>query len=501
MKRIKFYVSVAVIIGLMLVSLGVQASGDMTVANDVFTGICTVSASFENGKNDPVSIEVIPSDVNREELNVSSDALDIALSKITYFNQTNANSNGNATFTFPLKTSGEYIFRVHSMNNSGDALEKTADVISLSDATSVWNAIISSPSDNLPLLLEILNVTDETILNMKADKDLLLAIKSYTHPGEFTRLNADALISKIKSECEAIILLRDVLNQIKNISNTTQLKSIISVAENAEILGITEYMGRYNALKNTKIADSAVAGKTYTEASTFLADFISGIEAAEKAQTQNQTSQKPLSSPSGTGGGSLGGTVSTPIVQPPVSSDLHPFTDISNVSWASDAIAFLYNQKIISGKSTNEFAPNDCITREEFVKIAIGIVGIEPNSDNCDFADVNPSQWYAPYISAAMNAGIVSGYSDTHFGVGEYITRQDVAVILDRIHNFSGAANKLEFSDNSDISDYARSAVDKLSSNGVINGADGRFMPKSNCTRAEAACMVYRMMSLMKEGK
>ena len=86
------------------------------------------------------------------------------------------------------------------------------------------------------------------------------------------------------------------------------------------------------------------------------------------------------------------------------------------------------------------------------------------------------------------------------FGVGDFVTRQDVAVILDRIHKISASGNAVSFSDSADISDYASDAVGRLSAAGVINGSDGKFMPKSNCTRAQAACMVYRMMSLM-EGK
>lgn len=500
MKKSKLFIVMAVFVSVMLVSFGVQASGSITVVNDVFTGVCTATASYKDAINEHVSIEVIPADVDKSELYATSDSLHVVLGQIVYFNQANSNSTGTVNFEFPLRTSGKYTVRVHSMKNKGEAIQKNIDVVSLSDATAVWNGLVSSPADNLPELLEILGESDELILSMADDADLHSAIKKYSLLGAFTKENANTLISNIKSDCEAITFLRTVLNKIKSASNTTQIKPILSVPENADILGVAEHMERYKALKNTKIADAAVAGKTLTK-TEFQAAFIKGIEDAEKAESQNSPTTIPPKSPVGTGGGSLGGAVSVPIVQTPVPSSSHPFNDISAVAWAKDAIASLYNEGIISGKSSNEFAPNDNITREEFVKIALGLMSAEPIAGATAFSDVDSSSWYASYVNAAVSLGIVSGYSDTQFGVGEYITRQDVAVILNRTYKLSVVNNAVEFYDESDISDYAKEAVEKLSGAGVINGSDGRFMPKSNCTRAEAACMVYRMMSLMKEGK
>lgn len=497
MKKFKLFASVIALVTLMLVSFGVQASGNLSVTHDVFTGICTVTASFDACTDEPVSIEVIPGDVDASELSISADDLQSSLQKITYLNLTTSNSSGKASFEFPLEESGKYIVRVHSMTTTGEAIEKSIDVTSLGDATEIWENLILLPAENLPALLEILDVNDELILSFESDSELLSLIAEYDSIGNFTKENADLLIARIKSDCENITLLKNVLSQIRN-ANTAQVNSILSVPENAAILGVTEYMERYNALKNTKIADTAVARKNFTK-DEFADAFIKGIEDAEKAEIQNSPANPPKK-PSGAGGGSLGGYVSSPVIQAPVLSPSHPFTDISNVAWASDAITALYNKGIIGGKSSNEFAPYDNITREEFVKIAMGLMGIEPSSSVSAFADVNSSSWYAPYVNAAVSAGIISGYSDVEFGVGDFITRQDVAVILNRIYKLTSSGNVLSFSDRNDISDYAREAVEKLSGAGVINGSGGKFMPKSNCTRAEAACMVYRMMSL-KEGK
>lgn len=499
MKKIKLVALVVTLVVLMLVPLGVQASGSLNVDADVFTGICSITASFDDCSNEPVSLEIIPADINSADLVVSSDALQSALQKITYLKTNMSNESGVANFEVLLKNTGTYTVRVHSMNTRGAVTEENIDIVSFSDAQLVWNNLVSSPAQNLPVLLEILNVTDELVLSYKSDADLMSLIGDYESIGSFTKENASALIARIKSDCADLTLLRDVLSQIKNAVNTTQIAPIVTVAKNADVLGISQYMSRYNALKNTKIADSAVKGKEFTK-QEFQAAFLKGIEDAEEAEIQN-TSAAPPKKPSASPSGSLGGFVGTYAPEQPAASALHPFTDISEVAWAEDAIASLYTDNIINGKTNNKFAPHDNITREEFVKIAVGVMGIEPVEGTPAFEDVNSSAWYTPYVNAAVSAGIISGYSDSIFGVGEFITRQDVAVILYRMHSAVSSGTSPVFSDSADISDYAKLAVEQLSAAGVITGADGKFMPKANATRAEAACMVHRMLNLMKEGK
>ena len=60
-------------------------------------------------------------------------------------------------------------------------------------------------------------------------------------------------------------------------------------------------------------------------------------------------------------------------------------------------------------------------------------------------------------------------------------------------------AAEMTFSDQQQISEYARAAVKSMQQAGIINGiknADGsyRFQPLSNATRAEAATMIYNML-------
>ena len=92
---------------------------------------------------------------------------------------------------------------------------------------------------------------------------------------------------------------------------------------------------------------------------------------------------------------------------------------------------------------------------------------------------------------------IVKGYSDEKFGIGDAITRQDVAVMVVNAaktcdYKFEETGADITFSDEDEISEYAKEAVKTLVRAGVISGDDaGRFNPKGNATRAEAAKILY----------
>lgn len=91
--------------------------------------------------------------------------------------------------------------------------------------------------------------------------------------------------------------------------------------------------------------------------------------------------------------------------------------------------------------------------------------------------------------------------SDEYFGIGENITRQDIAVIIMNVMNkksiiLPDVNEKADFLDNTQIASYANDAVEKLQKAGIINGyEDNTFRPDENATRAQAAVMIYRLLS------
>ena len=110
---------------------------------------------------------------------------------------------------------------------------------------------------------------------------------------------------------------------------------------------------------------------------------------------------------------------------------------------------------------------------------------------------MDKNAWYAGYIAAAYESGIINGVSERRFGIGENITREQAATVIYRIVKEKRIDSETEAkcSDTEDISEYAREAVEFLYGKGIVSGDNGgRFLPKNNLAREEAAkmiCTVY----------
>ena len=151
---------------------------------------------------------------------------------------------------------------------------------------------------------------------------------------------------------------------------------------------------------------------------------------------------------------------------------------------------------IVNGTSEETFSPDSPILREELVKIICGVLNL-----NCDdvkrisFSDLNENHWSYKYVAKAYEYGIIKGVSDTMFGTGEPVTRQDICVILSRLMENNGKSN-LEFTDKDKIADYAKDAVSLLSSKGIVSGFDDKtFKPYDKCTRGQAVLIIYNQIT------
>lgn len=198
--------------------------------------------------------------------------------------------------------------------------------------------------------------------------------------------------------------------------------------------------------------------------------------------------------PSGGGGGGSIGT-SAAAAGGAAGGTKDPYSDLSGCSWAKEAIIYLTKKGVVNGMGGSRFNPGGMLTREQLVKMAVTAFNIEAGAFEVSFKDVDTSAWYAPYIAAAYKSGIVTGISENEFGVGDTVTREQIAAIIYRsaAMGTDGEAGEVFFGE--DISPYAKEAVLQMQKRGIITGDEnGKFNPKSPATRAEAAVMIYRAM-------
>ena len=259
------------------------------------------------------------------------------------------------------------------------------------------------------------------------------------------------------------------------------------------ILGYAQRMGyvfpsEYNSILNK----DSVFQTVYREKNE-ITDFNSIKTKLDSVIGRVYTAENNPPTVDGTGGGGGGGGATKPST--PVAPD-NTFSDIKN-HWAENYITRLVENGAVNGYSDRTFKPDNTITRAEFTKIIVSIFELSGESKS-QYSDVSKDDWYNVYIEKASASGIIQG-SDGMFFPNKNITRQDAALIIHRVltlKNITMKAGK-EFSDNDEISEYAKVAVSQMSEIGVINGYDGEFMPKNNITRAEAVAMIVRALDLI----
>ena len=152
---------------------------------------------------------------------------------------------------------------------------------------------------------------------------------------------------------------------------------------------------------------------------------------------------------------------------------------------------------VISGKSETIFDPQSPVTREEFVKMIVLATGSGDGNAAADFIDVDASSWYYTYVASAVKKGYIQGVGNGMFGVGNFISRQDMAVILTRIATgrTEVASENCGFSDDASVSEYAKGAVHYVKENGIMSGVGNNvFEPAGYVTLAQAAKAIYEFI-------
>lgn len=178
------------------------------------------------------------------------------------------------------------------------------------------------------------------------------------------------------------------------------------------------------------------------------------------------------------------------------------YSDVPETSgWRYDAIKYVVDNGIMNGISgTARFAPDEALTRAMFATIIYRMDGSPQISYNGRFPDVPYGNYYSLPVSWASSVGIINGHSNTGmFGSNENITREDMVTILYRYVKYkdmslSGGNSLSRFPDASQVSGYAREAMQWAVANGIISGRSntGMLDPKGNASRVECAAIIQR---------
>ena len=185
-------------------------------------------------------------------------------------------------------------------------------------------------------------------------------------------------------------------------------------------------------------------------------------------------------------------------------SPVDRFTDLKH-DWSYEPITWCVENGLMNGMSETRFAPKGTVTRAQFITVLCRIAeqfGYNMNGYVCAdrLTDIKSSDWYAKSVTWGYKNGIVKGISAHFFAPNATLTRQDMATLLCRfLENYLlydldpyGAER---FDDYKKIASYAKDAVMKLASAGLLRGSAGCFDPKNTTTRAEMAAVLQRLFS------
>lgn len=172
--------------------------------------------------------------------------------------------------------------------------------------------------------------------------------------------------------------------------------------------------------------------------------------------------------------------------------------------WAKSYIESLNVDGVINPSSSGEYAPDEQITRAEFMRYINRAFGFTETT-SISFSDVSSSAWYYETVQIASNYGYIDGVGDNKMNPDGTLTREQAATVLGRLHKYVPEAdeNSLSFSDKATISDWSFGYVAEAVNQGYIEGyTDGTFKPKGEITRAEISKILYYFMgtSLQKDG-
>ncbi len=168
------------------------------------------------------------------------------------------------------------------------------------------------------------------------------------------------------------------------------------------------------------------------------------------------------------------------------------FKDL-NGHWASDAIYKWSAQGVIKGYD-GLFRPNDSITRGEMACILDNIMDYQSASKNT-FSDLKAGQFYTNAVLKANAAGIINGNGATLLRPTDKITREEAVVMMAKAFAVNeGTTSNTQFTDEKEVSTWARSSVFGMEAKGYVNGNKGKFNPKSNITRAEIVAIINNIV-------
>ena len=186
------------------------------------------------------------------------------------------------------------------------------------------------------------------------------------------------------------------------------------------------------------------------------------------------------------------------------------FSDVAGPSdWSHEGIDYCVRRSLMVGTGVGTFSPGMNCSRAQIVQILYNLSGDKTDYGNyyLPFTDVAPGAWYYDAVAWAYDNDVVSGTSATTFAPNDVITREQMAVILygytaEFAPEVTGNAASLNtFPDAGSVANWAYTAMSWAVGNGLISGMGSGgvsyLAPQGSATRAQASAIIMRYCQLI----
>lgn len=185
------------------------------------------------------------------------------------------------------------------------------------------------------------------------------------------------------------------------------------------------------------------------------------------------------------------------------------FCDVQPSDWYYNQVQAMVTKGLFAGKGDivdgiGTFAPNDTMTKAEFVTVVARMICTDDEMNRV----AEGSLWWDKYYNICLKKRIFSGAELFHNAMSEGMTREEMALVVSRAkawtkkpgdysvsyYNLNAAPGVIP--DYNQVGEYYQYFVTAAYADGLISGMDGAgtFAPRKTLTRAEASTVLYRLL-------
>lgn len=166
---------------------------------------------------------------------------------------------------------------------------------------------------------------------------------------------------------------------------------------------------------------------------------------------------------------------------------------------AAGSIMNMVSRGILKGMDNGKFEGELPITRAMVATVLKRLSKDQSVNTVQNFKDVKATDWFADAVKWAQSQGLIKGYEDGTFKANNLVTRQELAIIIERFLKVHGITmdeiKELSYKDLDTLPTWSKDAIIAMAKIGLIEGqTEEMYNPTSEFTREELAVMLEKII-------